>query len=98
MSSVVWDNAHRDWVRRPTRWGMWIFVALQVVMALVMVFLLVYAVNVSQSSCDFSQRTCNDIAGWGTLFVFGIVLAVWTAIDVIVGMTIIIIHFSSKVF
>lgn len=80
--------------RRPSRVGMWCFLGLQGIMLFIMMVMVGYTVTSSSDSCTFGSQVCNDITGWGAAVAFLFVLLVWAALDIIAGLTYIVIRMS----
>src|SRR5690349_4566071 len=99
------ENPHTKWTprppappepKKPRRWFMWTFLVVQL---LFVIWILTGIVTVSEGPGDCSgldDRTCMDAYTTGAAIGFGFVLAIWAAVDLVLGLTYLIIRVNRK--
>lgn len=100
-------NPHAKWTppptappepepKKPRRWFLWTFLAVQVLFIL-WILTGVDATREAGENCQgLDAQTCHDAATAGAAIGLGIVLAVWAAVDIILGVTYAIVRLNRR--
>jgi hypothetical protein len=72
---------------KPKRWFMWTFLAVQVIFILWITIGIDNAKNAGENCIGLDAQTCHDAATTGAVIGFSLVLAIWAAVDIILGIT-----------
>lgn len=83
--------------KKPKRIFMWIFLAIQGIFLFWLIFGITTFGDAPADDCGtLDAQTCQDAADVGTTIGIGIILALWAAVDVILGVTWAIIHWARR--
>lgn len=79
-SAVTYDDQRAGW-------NVWWFIALQAVLLMATVFAVIWVGTDLRTWCSTSGNSCGALAGAGYGGALVISLAVWAAVDIIVGVS-----------
>lgn len=100
------SNPHTKWTPRPPtppaapakrkRWFMWTFIAVQAVFLLWILIGIDNVKGAGENCVGLDAQTCHDAATTGAVVGFTIVIIVWAAIDLILGVTYAIVRLNRR--